>query len=225
MAALVQRKIYATADWSAGAGGVAFAFDAACTAGNFISLMISIGTNVRTVSSITESGGTTTYNDPNFIIQGDAGTIEGWWAVAAGASPGTGITITLSGNTGDGGAVVLSEYTGMNTSSQAGATTNESTQVAATAHNSGSVTPANANGVIECMYRRTSGTWTEDGAFTLGAGTEAANNPYAVLLNNGSATEYNATSADAEISTMLIVAWAGADAAATVKNRMLLGVG
>ncbi len=223
MAALVQQDSTVSQDWSAGAGGVAKSLAVAATVGNLIDIFVDIGNASRTVVSITESGGSTTYALKN-RIQGDAGTFEIWYGIAAGASPGTGITITLSGNTGDGGAVHITEWSGLATD-QSASVSNSSTQSSATAHNSGSVTPPNATGVVAYGSSHTPGTWTYDSAFTYVAGSQAANRPYGYLLNTGGAQEANNTSDDPEVSTMLIWAWAGASAPAAASRLMLLGVG
>lgn len=195
----------------AGTSSYVYNYPAALTNGSLA--IITVGTDIRTVSSIAGTATTYTINGVN-TNNATAGFNNSLWkAIAAGSDTTT--TITLSGTTADFAFVCFALFSG-NDSDQSGSVANGASFDAATAHNSGSVTPPTANNVVVAAMRRTAGTWTEDAAFTH---VSAANADFYFgyrVQTSATAQESNQTSVDAEYSAMRIGAFAGTADAGTV---------
>ena len=176
------------------------------TAGNLI--VVGFAHEVRQVSSVAGTNMSFTINGAQQSAQG------GWmsqWKCIVGASPGTTITLTMSGSSGVDGYFFFMEFDNAN-ADQSASTANGSTNAATTTHNSGSVTPPTANNMIVAQSYRGNRTWTEDGAFTqLTTGT----NFYGVcyLIQTAATAQNNETTSDTNgDSGMTIGAFAGVSA-------------
>ena len=187
----------------------------AVTAGDRIIVIVHTD-GTRTVSSITDSG-TTSYAAVTDAAQNnDSGRTYIYEGIAAGADAGNTITVNLSGNDGSTTMVGAIVCTGM-AADTTGTVGNGAVFDAATAHNSGSVTPGAADNIIVATMNRTNGDWTEDAAFTnvTITGGDATKVIRYLIQASATASEYNATSADNEFSTMSIAAFSGASAGGT----------
>lgn len=178
------------------------------TPGNL--LVIGMAHEVRQLSSV---GGT----NMTFTINGaqQAG-LSGWlsqWKCIVGASPGTTVTLTLSGGSGVAPYFFFMEFDGAD-ADQSGSTANGSTPTATQTHDSGSVTPPTAdNIVVASMYRDPGGTWTPDASFTM---LTTGANEYAVgyLVQTAATAQVNNVTVDTNRdSGMLIGAFAGSGGA------------
>jgi hypothetical protein len=182
----------------------------AATAGSLIACAVTLDVSNLTVSSIDDDG-TTSYS----VIQntdgaGGAGDSFVYYGIAAGASAGTNITVTLSASTANTTVThTCAEFSGAN-ASQAGATVNGAkfTGGTTTNHASGSVTPAqNSDNVVFVSLRGSNGDYTSDADYTsLLANTR---NVIAYRLNVSGADEYIATSLAGEDTTIAIAAFDG----------------
>lgn len=198
-----------TADYVYSFGGNTIA------SGNLV--VIFVGNNVRTVSSITGTNLTSmvalVQSNPQHPASSDRGAL--WYGISTGSV--TSVTITLSGATSDNACVAYGEFSG-EAADQSGATSNSALPSGTTTHASGSVTPPTASNVVVVGGFRSNGTWTEDGAFTL-VSTADANCLFAYLLqSSATAQEFNSTSDANEDSVLCIGALAGEATGRTTKN-------
>lgn len=201
----------------------AVSLPAQATAGNLIVVKYLSFNNVRTVSSIADTGGTT-YARIGTSQQGGAGTTEIWWGIAPASNGGISVVLTLSGGNADEVGVVVEQYSG-NNASQASAVSNGSTDdVSVGTHNSGSVTPPDANSITVATMVSGSATWTQDSNYTqVSLGVDYAYASY--RLNQSSSQQVSNVSDVNRPSVMKIASFAGAAGSSPVLRRLLLGVG
>lgn len=211
MSALVNSAIsswdFATGHVTAGVVD-AVSLPAQATAGNLIIVVYQTFNTVRTVASIADAGGTTYALLGTRQQDGSTGTVEIWWGIAPASNGGINVVVTLSGGNADEVGIVVAQFSG-NNATQASAVHNGASNSATTTHNSGSVTPPDANSITVAAMNRTNATWTEDGGFTEIA--YASNFVYfGYVLNTASTQELNATSDINRDSTMKIGSFQGA---------------
>lgn len=200
-------------DWSGDGIAAPESLPSVATAGNLIIVAVLSANGSRFVDSIDDDG-TTSYTklDTGGNPQaGDAGSIEQWFGIAAGAGAGQNIVVTLSGASADSGFISISEFDQAN-ADQSGRTDNGAAVAGGTTHNSGDVTPAGSNNVVVACQSRTNGDWTEDTDFTFTLSTSMFKVGY--ISNAVGATGYNTSSGDNEFSVMRIGAYVGAAAGA-----------
>lgn len=179
----------------------------AVAAGDHIILLF-MSSGSRNISSITDVDGETVFSQIGTTQVGPPGRVAAWHGVAAGASAGTELLITLSGNESEMVGVALFVVSGLDP--EATPQFNGSSNTSVTNHNSGQVTPATATNFVAACMRRDAGDWTDDADFTQEEIVGALAGRFIAAYREQSAAttqEYNATAADPESSAMAIVSF------------------
>lgn len=197
--------------WPSGTVSAAKDLPAPATAGNLIVVGVRVGDGAGTgsVSSIDDLG-TTTYALAKAQQDTGSGTYIEWWrGIAAGASAGQDIVVTISGAAPSAdNFIVAMEFAG-NDATQASLSTNGVNTTGVTSHDSGSVTPGTADNVIVAMSSGSSREWTNDADFTNLLDNNRSLVSYKIQSSN-TAQSFTATSDIGGGAAMAIVAFKGA---------------
>lgn len=207
MSALSQAFVFQTGTVFTTGANSGVSLGGAVAIGDLLVVVYESQDNSRSISSITDSAGTTYAAARSPIEDGGAGRAQIWFGIASSTSAGQNVVATLSGNNAGLSTIGVGAFSGC-ASDQSGRTSNGSSSSGVTAHNSGTVTPPNGSGVEIgiCNWNDTAS--PSDTGFTFPSSGDAKL-VVGYRLNNGSVDELNLTSGGATVSVMQIVAFAG----------------
>lgn len=175
--------------------------------GNLIIVAYSTNNVTRTVTGVTDAGGTT-YAALRAMDSSAAGRTQIWWGIASATNAGNTVVVTLSGAHSDATNVTVASFSGC-ASDQSGAQSNGNNETGTQNFTSNSVTPPNATGVLFAARHGSSGNYVPDPDFTNIAGT-ASNFGFGYRVDSGDAQAYTYTADANETTATQINAFAGA---------------